>query len=400
MIEAEIKLNGHYLSLLNLNLNLMTRNIVHMDLDSFFVSVERLLNSKLNHLPVIIGGLSDRGVVASCSYESRKFGVHSGMPTKMAKMLCSDAIFIRGDMDSYSKYSRLVTEVIADNSPLYEKASIDEHYIDLTGMERFFGTLKWAHELRAKITNETGLPISFGLSINKTVSKMATNEAKPDGELYIEDDKVKDFMMPLPVSKIPMLGKQTGRKLMRMGVFSIKTLSEMPPEMLEFVFGKNGRSLWKKANGVDNAPVVQYSERKSISNETTFDVDTTDVERLRQILISMVEKNAFELRKKQKLTSVITVKIRYSNFDTHTMQKHIPYTSFDHVLIKTAHELFDKLYSRRMLIRLIGVKFSSLIGGVQQLNMFEDSEEMVKLYQAMDNIRLRYGNKAVRRAVG
>lgn len=377
----------------------MDRNIVHMDLDTFFVSVERRLNSKLNRLPVIVGGLSDRGVVAGCSYESRAFGVHSGMPTKMAKLLCGDAVFIRGDMDSYSKYSRLVTDVIAQSAPVYEKASIDEHYIDLTGMERFFGTLQWSHELRRKIMKETGLPISFGLSINKTVSKIATGEAKPNGELFIEGDKVKDFLMPLPVTKIPMLGKLTGQKLMRMGVFTIKTLSEMPPEMLEFVFGKNGMMLWKKANGVDNSPVMQYSEGKSISSENTFEQDTTDVEMLHQILISMVEKIAFELRKKQKLVGVVSVKIRYSNFDTHTVQKRIPYSSFDHILIKIATELFDKLYSRRMLIRLIGVKFSGLVGGVQQLNMFEDAEEMVKLYQAMDNIRLRFGQKAIRRAV-
>jgi len=377
----------------------LDRNIVHMDLDTFFVSVERRLNSKLNRLPVIVGGLSDRGVVAGCSYESRAFGVHSGMPTKMAKLLCGDAVFIRGDMDSYSKYSRLVTDVIAQSAPVYEKASIDEHYIDLTGMERFFGTLQWSHELRRKIMKETGLPISFGLSINKTVSKIATGEAKPNGELFIEGDKVKDFLMPLPVTKIPMLGKLTGQKLMRMGVFTIKTLSEMPPEMLEFVFGKNGMMLWKKANGVDNSPVMQYSEGKSISSENTFEQDTTDVEMLHQILISMVEKIAFELRKKQKLVGVVSVKIRYSNFDTHTVQKRIPYSSFDHILIKIATELFDKLYSRRMLIRLIGVKFSGLVGGVQQLNMFEDAEEMVKLYQAMDNIRLRFGQKAIRRAV-
>lgn len=375
------------------------RNIVHMDLDTFFVSVERLINSKLNGLPVIIGGMSDRGVVAGCSYESRVFGVHSGMPMKMARMLCKDAVFIRGDMDAYTKYSRLVTEVIADKAPLFEKASIDEHFIDLTGMERFFGTLKWSHELRQKIISETGLPISFGLSINKTVSKIATGEAKPNGELYVEGNKVGDFLEPLKISKIPMLGKVMSQKLMRMGISHIKTLKEMPPEMLEFVFGANGRMIWKKANGVDHRPVVQYSERKSISSERTFDKDTTDVQRLHQILLSMVEKIAFEMRKKKKLTGVVTVKIRYSNFDTHSMQKRIPYTSFDHVLIATAQELFDKLYSRRMLIRLIGVKFSALIGGEQQLNMFDDAEEMVNLYQAMDSIRKRFGNKAIRRAV-
>lgn len=375
------------------------RNIVHMDLDTFFVSVERLLNSRLHGLPVIIGGLSDRGVVAGCSYETRNFGVHSGMPMKMARTLCGDAVFIRGDIDSYTKYSRLVTDIIADSSPLYEKASIDEHYIDLTGLERFFGTIKWAKELRSKIIKETGLPISFGLSINKTVSKMATSEAKPNGEKVVEESKIHEFMDPLSISKIPMLGYQTSQKLMRMGVFTIGTLREMPPEMLGFVFGKNGYGLWKKANGVDNSPVIQYSENKSISSENTFDQDTIDVVMLRGILISMVEKIAYQLRKKQKLTGVVTVKIRYSNFDTHTMQKKIPYSSFDHVLIKTALELFDKIYSRRMLIRLIGVKFSGLIGGVQQLNMFEDAEEMVKLYQAMDNIRHRFGQKSVRRAI-
>jgi DNA polymerase IV len=377
----------------------MQRNIVHMDLDTFFVSVERLQNARLKERPVIIGGLSDRGVVAGCSYETRQFGVHSGMPMKMARTLCADAIIIRGDMDSYSKYSRLVTDVIAEAAPVYEKASIDEHYIDLTGMERFFGTQKWAHELRLKIIKETGLPISLGLSINKTVSKMATSEAKPNGERVVVEQKIHDFMDPLSISKIPMLGQQTAQKLMRMGVFNIRTLREMPPEMLESVFGKNGYHLWKKANGVDNTPIIQYTENKSISSETTFEIDTTDVEMLRGIIISMVEKIAYQLRKKQKLTGVVTIKIRYSNFDTHTIQKRLHYTSFDHILIQTALELFDKLYSRRILIRLIGVKFSELIGGVQQLNMFEDSAEMVNLYQAMDNIRHRFGQKAVRRAI-
>ena len=377
----------------------MERTIVHMDLDTFFVSVERLLNSRLNGLPVIVGGMGDRGVVAGCSYETRHFGVHSGMPMKMARALCSDAVFIRGDLEAYSKYSRWVTEVIADGSPLFEKASIDEHYIDMTGMDRFFGVKKWAHELRARVIHETGLPISLGLSINKTVSKMATSEAKPNGERMVDAAQVNAFMDPLSVAKLPMLGKQTSQKLMRMGVFTIRTLREMPMEMLEYVFGKNGHLLWKKANGVDSTPVIQYSERKSISTETTFENDTTDVQMLRSMLVSMVEKIAFQLRKKQKLTGVVTVKIRYSDFDTHTMQKRIPYTSFDHILIQTALELFRKLYTRRLLIRLIGVRFSSLIGGVQQLNMFEDSAEMVQLYQAMDSIRLRYGQKAVRRAI-
>jgi len=381
-------------------MNSTQRTIVHLDLDTFFVSVERLINSSLKGRPVIIGGMSDRGVVASCSYEARSFGVHSAMPMRMAKQLCSDAFFIRGDMEEYSKQSKMVTEIIAESAPVYEKASIDEHYLDITGMDRFFGSQKWTHQLRNRIIKETGLPISFGLSTNKTVSKIATGEAKPNGELYVPGQNVKPFLAPLSIRKIPMVGKKSYRLLRSMGVSTIETLSLIPPEMIVQLMGKNGMVVWKKANGIDPTPVVQYSERKSISTERTFDKDTTDVVKLKGLLISMVEKIAFELRKKNKLTGCVTVKIRYSNFDTHSQQKHITYTSFDHVLQKTALELFQKLYSRRMLIRLIGVRFSSLVGGHQQLDMFEDSHEMINLYQAMDNIRLRFGRNAVKRAVG
>jgi len=364
------------------------------------VSVERLINSSLNGKPVIIGGMSDRGVVASCSYEARKFGVHSAMPMRMAKQLCADAIFIRGDMEAYSRKSREVSEIIAENAPVYEKASIDEHYLDISGMDRFFGSLKWTHELREKIIKETGLPISLGLSPNKTVSKIATGESKPNGELYVSQQNIPHFLGPLSIRKIPMVGKNSYRLLRSMGVSNIQTLRMIPPDMMLKLMGKNGMVLWKKANGIDNTPVVQYSERKSISTERTFDKDTTDIVKLKSILISMVERVAFDLRKKHKLTGCISVKIRYSNFDTHSLQKNIPYTSFDHILQNIALELFDKIYSRRMLIRLIGVRFSKLVGGHQQLNMFEDSHEMINLYEAMDNIRLRYGKNAIKKAVG
>jgi DNA polymerase-4 len=376
------------------------RQVVHLDLDTFFVSVERLTNSSLEGKPVIIGGTSDRGVVASCSYEARQFGVHSAMPMKMARILCSDAIIVRGDMDMYSKYSAMVTDIIAEQAPLYEKASIDEHYIDITGMDRFFGSLKWTAELRRRIMDNTGLPISFGLSVNKTVSKIATGEAKPNGLLQVSYPEVKPFLGPLSIRKIPMVGKKAYGVLRSMGVSKISTLADIPPEMMERLMGKNGIVLWKKANGVDNTPVQPYSERKSISSESTFENDTIDIIRMKELISAKVERLSFELRKKQKLTSCITVKIRYANFDTHTLQKRIPYTAFDHVLIPAGLELFERLYQRRMLIRLVGIKFSHLVSGVQQLNMFEDTPEMVSLYNAMDNIRLRYGKTAVRRAVG
>jgi DNA polymerase-4 len=364
------------------------------------VSVERLVNPSLTGKPVIIGGVSDRGVVASCSYEARRFGVHSAMPMRMARQLCGQAVYIRGDMELYSRYSRLVTDVIADSAPLYEKTSVDEHYLDLTGMDRFFGTYKWTHELRERIIRETGLPISFGLSQNKTISKIATGQAKPNGELRVLPDQVHPFLDPLSIRKIPMVGEVGYRLLRAMGVAKIGTLRLMPPDMVQQVLGKNGLVVWKKANGIDPSPVKPYSEQKSISSEHTFEQDTTDMALLRQTLTHMVEKIAFEMRNKQKLTGCVTVKIRYANFDTHSRQKHIAYTALDHMLLNTVMDLFAQLYNRRMLIRLVGVRFSHLVGGSQQLDLFDDKPEITKLYQTMDHIRRRYGKTAVGRAGG
>jgi DNA polymerase IV len=321
------------------------------------------------------------------------------MPMKMARLLCADAIVIRGDMDLYSKYSHTVTDIIAETAPVYEKASIDEHYIDVTGMERFFGTLKWTQELRQRIIRETGLPISCGLSVNKTVSKIATGVAKPNGERYVPKPEIYTFLEPLPIKTIPGVGEKTFHLLRSMGIATIGTLRQIPPEMMEKVLGKNGILIWEKANGIDNTPVQPYSEQKSMSSERTFEQDTIDVDYLNRVLIGMVEKLTFELRQSEKLTSCITVKIRYSNFDTHTLQKRVPYTAFDHVLITEAKDLFKRLYQRRMLIRLIGVKFSNMVHGAQQLNMFEDTPEMVNLYRAMDKIRRRFGSHIIYRAI-
>ena len=376
------------------------RHIVHFDLDSFFVSVERLRNTALVGKPILIGGNSDRAVVASCSYEARAFGVSSAMPMKLARTLCPDAIIVRGDMEVYSKYSTMVTDIIEEDAPLYEKASIDEHYVDVTGMDRFYGCLKWTTELRQRIIRETGLPISFGMSPNKTVSKIATGEAKPSGQLEVEYERVRPFLNPLSISKIPMLGQKSYHLLRSMGISVIETLSAMPVEMVQRVLGENGRSLWEKANGIDNSPVVPYTERKSISTETTFEKDSTDITMINELLVKMVEELGYSLRKQQRLTSCVTVKIRYSNFDTHTTQARIPYTASDHVLLARVKELFKKLYQRRMLIRLVGVRFSHLVQGHPQINLFEDSTEMVNLYQAIDRLKNRYGEHAVVKAVG
>ncbi|WP_088655112.1 DNA polymerase IV [Geofilum rhodophaeum] len=376
------------------------RQIVHIDLDTFFVSVERLQNSSLLGKPVIVGGLSDRGVVSACSYEARHFGVHSAMPIRMARQLCPHAVFIRGDMDTYSRYSNVVTDIIAEAVPVYEKASIDEHYLDLTGMDRYFGTYQFTRELRQKIMRESGLPISFGLSVNKTVSKIATGEAKsgPERELYVQREQVKPFLNPLSIRKIPMLGPKTFNLLRNMGVAKIETLSQLPPDIMERVLGKNGIDLWRKANGIDPSPVERYYERKSIGSEQTFESDTTDLRQLNEWLVRMTEKLAFELRTRNKLTACVVVKIRYSDFDTHTIQKRIAYTAFDHVLIQEAKDLLQRLYTRRVLVRLLGVRFTHLVSGSQQLSLFEDRPEQVQLYQAMDRIRKRFGGDAVGRA--
>jgi DNA polymerase IV len=374
--------------------------ITHMDLDSFFVSVERLKNSALNGKPVIIGGNSDRGVVASCSYEARSFGIHSAMPMKQAKQLCPNAIIIRGDSQLYSDYSKDVTNIIAESVPLYEKSSIDEFYIDLTGMEKFFGSWKLAIELKDKILRETGLPISFGLASNKTVSKVATGTAKPAGQRKVDFGDEIPFLAPLSVRKIPGVGAETYKTLRGLGIQYIKTLQEMPMELLFKTLQKPGIDLWKKAQGIDNRKVEPYQERKSIGSERTFEKDTIDVVKLRNIISAMAENLAYQLRKGDKLCACITVKVRYSDFNTHTLQAKIPYTSADHILIAKSLELFDKLYNRRLLIRLIGVRLSDLVSGGFQMNLFEDTEELANLYQAMDRLRNRYGNDAVKRANG
>lgn len=376
----------------------MNKTILHLDLDTFYVSVERLINTELKNRPLLVGGTSDRGVVAACSYETRAFGVHSGMPMKMAKELCPEATIIRGNAGTYSKHSDLVTEIIKEKVPVFEKSSIDEFYADLSGMDKFFGSYKYASELRQTIITETGLPISFGLSINKVVSKVATNEAKPNNQLKIDFGLEKPFLAPLSIKKIPMVGDKTYQTLRNLGIRQVKTIQKMPMDIMQRVLGANGRVIWKRANGIDNTPVIPFCDRKSISTERTFDRDTIDVIKLRGILLAMTENLAYQLRRGDKLTACITVKIRYSDFNTYSKQLKIPFTSADHILIPKILELFNILYSKRMLVRLIGIRFSHLVSGNYQINLFEDTEEALNLYQAMDYVRTRFGDRSVFRA--
>lgn len=369
-----------------------------MDLDTFFVSCERLIDSSLIGQPILVGGTGNRGVVSAASYEARKYGASSGMSMKLAKMRCPEATVIRGNSATYTKYSKMVTEILTDNVPILEKSSIDEFYADLSGMDRFYGSYKFATELRQTIIKETGLPISFGLSLNKTVSKVATNEAKPDNQLKIDYGFEKPFLAPLSVRKIPMVGEKTYYRLRNLGIKKVETLQNMPLEAIERIFGKNGRVMWQRANGIDKSPIVKYQERKSISSERTFEKDTINIHRLTSVLITMTELLAFQLRNEQKICSVVTLKIRYSDFNTYTKQIKIPYTAADHILIPIVLDLFKKLYGKRLLIRLIGIRLGGLTGGNLQISLFDDVHKTIDLYHAMDNIRNRYGTKSIKRA--
>jgi len=373
------------------------RIIAHFDLDSFFVSVEVLNDPSLKDKPVIVGG-KERGVVAACSYAARKFGVHSGMPSSRALQLCPQAIFLKGTRGEYSKYSRWVTQIIASKAPLFEKASVDEFYIDLSGMEKFFNPLQWTIDLRQQIIDETRLPISFGLASNKMMAKIATNEAKPNGYLQVPFGKEKEFLAPLPVNKIPGVGEHTHEALKAMGIFLIKDISEMKAEDLEERLGKWGTDLWYKSQGIHNGEVSQYHEAKSVSSENTFEENKTDMKFLMSELVRMVERISFELRQDEKVAGCVAVKIRYPDFETTSRQTTIPYTCADDEIIPVAKELFNKLYRKGAPVRLLGVRLSELTNEAIQTNLFDDVERKTDLYKAIDNVKNRFGKASVKRA--
>lgn len=374
------------------------RFIAHFDLDAFFVSVELLKQPELKGKPLIVGGNGQRGIVAACSYEARKYGIHSAMPSMRAKQLCPQAIFIKSSHADYSHYSRIVTQIIADSVPQFEKASIDEFYCDLTGMDKFFGVSQYTKELREKIIKETGLPISYGLSSSKLVSKMATNEAKPNGYLEIPAGRETAFLWPMTVDKIPMVGKQTEQQLKELGIRTIKQLAETPVQLLEQQFGKWGKRLWKKAHGIDDTPVEAYSEQKSLSHETTFHEDSNDLTFLHTELLKLTEETAYDLRQEERLTGCITVKLRYANFTTVSKQEVIDYTALDDMLFTKVKDLFGKLYKRGEKVRLLGVRFSHLIPMTIQMNLFDNAEEKLELFKAVDQLKNQFGLDAVVKA--
>ncbi|MGZ3751013.1 MAG: DNA polymerase IV [Mucilaginibacter sp.] len=376
------------------------RYIVHIDLDSFFVSVERKFNPELIGKPVIIGGNAQRGVVASCSYEARKFGVRSGMSSRDAFKLCPDAISVRGNHELYSQASKQVTQIIHEMMPVYQKSSVDEFYIDLTGTDRFYDPYKLAAQLRQRIIKETELPISFGLASGKTVAKMATNRAKPNGQLFVPHGSEMQFLAPLPISAIPGLGESTASKLYAYGIEKIGDLQRVELRFLETIFGKAGRWIWERARGIDPAEIIPHSDRKSISTERTFSNNISDGRTLESVLVSMTEELTSKLRRENKLASCLAIKIRYANFETHMQQEKIALTSAEHILIPGVKNLLKRTWNNHRPVRLIGVRLSQLATGAYQINLFEDNEQQIKLYQAMDQINFKFGDKTVCRAAG
>ncbi|HUH46272.1 MAG TPA: DNA polymerase IV, partial [Arenibacter sp.] len=314
-----------------------------------------------------------------------------------ARQLCPEAVVIRGNAGTYTKFSQEVTEMIREKVPVFEKASVDEFYADLTGMDKFFGCYRFATELRQLIIKKTGLPISIGMSSNKVTSKIATGEAKPNNQIQILQGLEKGFLAPLSIQKIPSVGPKTYQILRNLGVSQIKVIQEMPLEMMTSALGLHGRTIWKRAQGIDNPPLIPFHERKSISTERTFK-DTTNVVQLRHLLAAMAENLAFQLRRGNKLTSCVQVQIRYADYETCTKQSKIPYTSADHILIPKVVDLFNDLYTRRVLVRLVGVNFSDLTSGNYQIDLFDDTKELLDLYAAMDHIRKRFGENKVMRA--
>ncbi len=374
------------------------RYIAHFDLDSFFVSVEVLNNPSLKGKPVIVGGSRERGVVAACSYESRKFGVHSAMPMATAMKLCPHAVLVRGTRGEYSRYSRWVTEIIAAKAPRFEKASIDEFYIDLTGMDKFFDPFQWTKDLRQEIIDATQLPISFALASNKFVAKVATDQAKPNGYIFIQPGKEKDFLAPLTVNKIPGVGDASFQVLKAMGIATIGDILKFSIEDLEQQLGKWGIDLWNKAQGIHFGEVHEYHEAKSVSTENTFHENTDDMDFLLSELVRMTEKVAFELRQDEKLAGCIAVKIRYPDFETTSKQVSIDYTFRDDELIAVAKDLFNKLYRKGKPVRLLGVRLSELTNHAMQANLFDDAEKKSNLYKAIDSVKNKYGRNSLIKA--
>ncbi len=376
------------------------RTIIHIDLDSFFVSVERVLNPELNGKPVVVGGKPDRrGVVATASYEARKFGLHSAMPLVTAARLCPHAIFIEGNFAKYREFSRKFMAILNDFSPFIEPVGIDEAYLDVTGFESLHGSIrKMANTMKQRIKTELGLDASIGIASCKVVAKVASDHSKPDGLVEVTSGGEREFLAPLAVDKLPGVGKQAVKVLKSLGIHTIGALSLTSSHTLTERFGIAGDTMRRHANGIDDSKVLPPGEAKSISRETTFGEDTRDQPFLEATLWAQSEKVGADLRKKGKEAKCVTLKLRYGDFSTitrsHTLRERL---STDREIFETGIKLLNKaLTVGRQGVRLIGIGVSHLVEPSRQTTLFTPSNrKLEELNKTIDRIRDRYGFGAI-----
>ncbi len=374
----------------------MARRIIHIDLDAFFVSVEQVLNPELQGKPVVVGGRPDRrGVVASASYEARKFGLHAGMPLTTARRLCPHAIFIEGSFPKYRDASQRFMAILADFSPYLEPISLDEAYLEVTGFESIHGSIKqMALKIKQRIKNELGLCASVGIASGKVVAKVASELSKPDGLLEVAAGEERSFLAPLPITKLPGIGKKSGQVLNSLGISTIGQLATMPPDMLKHHFGAWGELMHRYANGIDDREVEPPTAAKSISRETTFGQDTKDRSFLKATLRYLSERVGSELRQQGKQARCVTLKLRYADFTTitrrHTLRE---VSNNDQTIFNTGLQLLQKAMAQeKQPIRLIDIGISNLVEPGRQLNMLDSSVgRLEQLDRAIDRIRRKYG---------
>ena len=371
--------------------------ILHMDMDAFFVSCEIQEDPSLKGKPVIIGSKDGRGIVSTCSYEARKYGVHSAMPGRQAYRLCPEGIFLKGRGALYRQYAEQVREIVREHVPDTAFASIDEFYCDLTGFERFYGAWDYARQLRHAIISGTGLPVSMGLARSKTLAKMATNAAKPNGEKFVRPGEEHDFMAPLPISAIPMVGPKFTQKLADLGLHKIEQLLDFDLDAFEQRFGKMGRSLYFKIHG-EGGRFGAPRERKSIGVERTLSEDTLDEDYLRRLLLGMAEKLAHQLRNKRLTSGCVNIKLRYHDFKTYTRQMTVPPTADDRKIHAAALQLFRQNWNPNKAVRLIGVRCTALQTAAEQANLFDNREKQSKLETVLDELKTKHGLQSVHRA--
>lgn len=376
------------------------KQIVHIDMDTFFVSVERLLDPKLKGRPVIVGGNPfGRGVVAGCSYEAREFGVHSAMPIRQAYQLCPKGIYLRGNHLYYSEYSKLITTILGELVPQMEKSSVDEFYLDLSQCERLKGdTYRWAQEIQKTINGETELPLSFGLAANKLVAKVATTQrAKKVQEKHfaVPNGNERSFLSPFPIRALPGVGEVTERVLTTYGILTIGQLAKTPSQALERTQGKFGRALIEKANGIDHSIITPTREQKSYSRESTFSQDMMEIDQLFAQLLGLSSELGADLRAAKRVARKFTLKLRYADFTTITRSITTDHTNQDHLIYHLARKLFIGSWTRRVRVRLLGIEASDLLEDLAQDFLFEEEAGNPELYKAFDLIRLKYGSEKV-----